>query len=310
MLTQEQKIQQNTMVFEDIHSFCQTVSAVGWDVDFSSLGGGEFSTATLFASQYTTLLKGCFGTPLVQRGSTPSNKITFGLVPDLLEPIPWNNYCADHKHLLPFGLGNEFESISQQGFQCITLSFDALHFESLADKLGVHSFQSHISNRVPLALHEATHRELLALIAKSKPHSPASLLDEELATVLLSGLDNSRPDHRRSSIARREKLRRTAVDYIKQNLEEPISIGQLTQLCGCSWKTLERVFKEHYQLNPKQFISSIRLNAVYKDLLTAEPCEKINAIAGRWGYWHMGDFAGDFRKQFGKLPSEVLGKVS
>jgi AraC family transcriptional regulator, ethanolamine operon transcriptional activator len=32
----------------------------------------------------------------------------------------------------------------------------------------------------------------------------------------------------------------------------------------------------------------------------------IGDIANTWGFWHMGQFAADYRRQFGELPSETL----
>jgi AraC family ethanolamine operon transcriptional activator len=32
----------------------------------------------------------------------------------------------------------------------------------------------------------------------------------------------------------------------------------------------------------------------------------INEIANRWGFWHMSQFAADYRRFFGELPSETL----
>jgi AraC-like DNA-binding protein len=32
----------------------------------------------------------------------------------------------------------------------------------------------------------------------------------------------------------------------------------------------------------------------------------VHAIAERWGFWHTGEFASDYRRLFGQLPSETL----
>ena len=31
--------------------------------------------------------------------------------------------------------------------------------------------------------------------------------------------------------------------------------------------------------------------------------------ASRWGFWHMGQFAADYRRKFGELPSETRNRV-
>jgi AraC family ethanolamine operon transcriptional activator len=40
----------------------------------------------------------------------------------------------------------------------------------------------------------------------------------------------------------------------------------------------------------------------------AAPESRVADIAIRWGFWHMGQFARDYRAMFGELPSETLKK--
>jgi len=43
---------------------------------------------------------------------------------------------------------------------------------------------------------------------------------------------------------------------------------------------------------------------VKKELFLNEEL-KISTIAGKYNFWHMGQFAKDFKRQFGVLPSEI-----
>jgi len=43
-------------------------------------------------------------------------------------------------------------------------------------------------------------------------------------------------------------------------------------------------------------------------LLKAGPEAGVAEIANAWGFWHMGQFARDYRFMFGELPSETLGR--
>ncbi|MFV2073945.1 MAG: helix-turn-helix domain-containing protein, partial [Thermoanaerobaculales bacterium] len=36
----------------------------------------------------------------------------------------------------------------------------------------------------------------------------------------------------------------------------------------------------------------------------------VTDVANSWGFWHMGQFAADYRRQFGELPSETLRRAS
>jgi AraC-like DNA-binding protein len=66
---------------------------------------------------------------------------------------------------------------------------------------------------------------------------------------------------------------------------------------------------DRFGVSPKQYIQARRLNGVHRDLCKANlHGKRISDIANDWGFWHMGQFAADYRKFFGELPSEILGE--
>ena len=73
--------------------------------------------------------------------------------------------------------------------------------------------------------------------------------------------------------------------------------------------TLYPLFNAKFGISPKSYIIKLRLNAAYEDLNHASPDKiKIYMIANKWGFWHMGQFAADYRKLFGELPMKTLNK--
>jgi len=53
----------------------------------------------------------------------------------------------------------------------------------------------------------------------------------------------------------------------------------------------------------------VRLNGVRRQLGRVAPDIPITDVANSWGYWHMGQFAADYRKHFGELPSVTRQRV-
>ena len=74
-------------------------------------------------------------------------------------------------------------------------------------------------------------------------------------------------------------------------------------------RTLNYAFREIFGVTPKEYLQVTRLDGVRKDLHRREPSAKISDIANKWGFWHMGQFAADYRRQFGELPSETTRRV-
>ena len=64
--------------------------------------------------------------------------------------------------------------------------------------------------------------------------------------------------------------------------------------------------EEEFGVTPSKYIKSRRLAGVQSELVKIGSGAVISDVANNWGFWHMGSFASDYRKQFGELPSETL----
>jgi AraC family ethanolamine operon transcriptional activator len=96
---------------------------------------------------------------------------------------------------------------------------------------------------------------------------------------------------------------------MEANTNKPITVLELAQASGSCVRTLEYVFRDYFNVTPKTYLKSRRLVAVRHELLRSLPSESlINEIANRWGFWHMSQFAADYRRFFGELPTETLNR--
>jgi AraC-like DNA-binding protein len=85
-----------------------------------------------------------------------------------------------------------------------------------------------------------------------------------------------------------------------------LSVADICKTFGASWVTLERAFNEEFGVAPKVYAQSQRLTAVRQPLIKSDPGTLIADAGNRWGFWHMGLFAVDYRRDFGELPSQFL----
>jgi len=94
--------------------------------------------------------------------------------------------------------------------------------------------------------------------------------------------------------------------YIAEFGDESLRVIDLCKVTGASVRTLHYAFLGHFGISPKTYLLTYRLNKVRNELRGADPSAiKIYDIANQWGFWHMGQFAADYRKLFGELPSET-----
>ena len=101
----------------------------------------------------------------------------------------------------------------------------------------------------------------------------------------------------------RQRARRRAVDYLRNNRKCALTVHTLCDVAACSVSTLERAFLDEYGIGPKRYILQERLSDVRRAMIS-EPSERsVTEIAADWGFTHMSKFAADYRELFGELPS-------
>ena len=113
----------------------------------------------------------------------------------------------------------------------------------------------------------------------------------------------SKPE--RSCAAHRTRLLRRACEVVDASLTSGLTMSQLCFTIGTSRRTLENIFAGRSEFSPYQYVRTIRLNAIRRELLSEENADaSIGDIAARWGVWHISRFAADYRQMFGQLPSQ------
>ncbi len=134
--------------------------------------------------------------------------------------------------------------------------------------------------------------------------STTGILDDLLPPLADSELVSPR------SLRRRDRGLISARKLILEHDAEDLTLQDLCQAGGVSERTLQYSFLEHYGINPKRYLVVYRLNCVRDDLCRFGSDDlKIADVANRWGFWHMGGFAADYRTLFGELPSETLQRA-
>jgi AraC-like DNA-binding protein len=136
-----------------------------------------------------------------------------------------------------------------------------------------------------------------SMIADAEFGAIAALVE---ALSMRSGEHDGCPD-----LCSRSRAFCIALDYIRENASKAPSIEEICNASGVSWRTLDYAFRERLDLTPSQYLKAVRLKGVRRSLFEREPETRISEVAAEWGFWHMGMFALDYRRQFGELPSET-----
>ncbi len=112
------------------------------------------------------------------------------------------------------------------------------------------------------------------------------------------------------SLRSRDRVITRARTWIAEMNADGHTVADLCRDVGVSERTVRRAFLEHYGVTPHDYLKARRLNRVHSELLRPNATAlRVHAVANRWGFWHMGQLAADYRHLFDELPSETLARA-
>jgi transcriptional regulator GlxA family with amidase domain len=95
--------------------------------------------------------------------------------------------------------------------------------------------------------------------------------------------------------------------FLRDNLGDPVTVGELSRMAGVSERTLRAAFRDVLGLSPKQYVITERLRAVHAALCAADPgTTTVTDVAMTYGFFELGRFAGRYRHAYGEVPSRTL----
>jgi len=284
-----------------------------WDLDFRQLDRGRFH------GEVMQLMVGRiqigvarFDRSLQQHGAAPLGVRTF-VIPGASEvKFNWRRKKVTGKDLLLFPPNGEFESVSKTDFHIFTMSVPEeliipasetaapllLSWEKRSGSAYLPQLRNMLANVISAAKADSEFLTLAKVIAE---------LEHELISLLVQTICNTTSSQVRLPNRKRdlavEQIQRIVIDS-KNKL---FSVADLCAATQVSQRTLRYAFLERYGVTPKAYLKAIRLNGVRRELKSSlSLCTRINKVAMDWGFWHMGQFAADYRRHFGELPSQTL----
>jgi len=304
--------------FHDIDEL--TEAARAWDLEFSQLDPGHFyGELTQIGNERINLSTARFNRHLFQKGAPPHGLRTFVIPADHAQQFLWRRKEIRGEQVLAFPKGSELDAVSWPGFQVFTLSFSEDILAETIERLELSPSQNLLANNEIGTLHpeflqflcqwlQGFFRDLVQDTLHGKDSYPQDVLEHELPVQLLKGLAFQQAFPLPSLLLRHKALKRVE-DYLDAYPLTPHTVRELCRVAQASERTLEYAFLERFGVTPKSYLQAFRLNGVRKALRGADSTsESVTALATRWGFWHMGQFAKDYKRFFAELPSETLKK--
>ena len=142
----------------------------------------------------------------------------------------------------------------------------------------------------------------------SIPGADIALVDSLLETLDLTFADHPSADaasKRRNGAAPSLRVLRAIDEFAEANASRPIYSEEVAATFGISVRTLANLMIQSNEMSLQRYLRLRRLWSARRQLLTGAPNLKIKEVALAHGFWHMGDFAARYFRQFGEHPSST-----
>ena len=306
----------NKFRFDNIESFADM--ALAWDIDFRQLNPGEFR-ADLMQLIFKNLhfSHSQLNCKIDQQGSPPKTHWTFAILEEKRAPFLFRGYALSANDVMIFQPGAEIDGLSQDDFSIFTYAISEKRIDSIGQVMGLPEVSELVkkTDRItcsPSGIKKLRHH--LTRFSKILSNCSSGLqknfifkelsqdIPETLFSTLIAGRIKETP-----KLRLRNQAIKQALACIEMSTGENLTVSGLCRTSGVSMRTLEYAFLERFGITPKVYIRAFRLNRVRETLVRSKPSEnKISVVANAFGFWHMGQFAKDYKNLFGELPYTTL----
>lgn len=267
--------------------------SAGWALDF-----GEANVRT----RVSGVLEGGWGSLCLMRGPGHAT---------------WNGQAAAPGTVALLPPGAELDGCTSANFAWLTAAIPPEVWARCASVAGaderrprqliVTPLPEFLLARIEAGLKEA-HR---ALLGQGNPRVPSLAMENtasfvaDVFTSVCELAGSTAP--LRDSLRNRARLARRAEAWLQDHMGETVQVPDLCLALRVSRRELEYAFRSVFDQSPRDYLETMRLNAVRRALLRADAeRDTVIAIAYANGITHLGRFAANYRKLFGEKPGETL----
>lgn len=244
---------------------------------------------------------------------------TFAIANTGCSSFHWFGHLINQDALLVFPTYREIHAFTRPDFTMLTFSIPEELLSSYFERNGI-AYNKFIK---PFEQVKYTNKQQLnylrnllllfeSIVTNKKiireDHKFISELQLQILFLTLSILTNNETIHDNTGAGKNTRTFKTLIEYINSsNQEKILSMSELCDVAHVSERTVQNIFKRELSMSPKAYLKAQKIYQIHRLLWKADPINtQISHIASKFGIWHMGQFAADYRKLFGVLPSETL----
>jgi len=289
----------------------------GWALQYEQLSPGQFQGRIQEVKlPELTLLREDTNIALRQRGRLDESVYGFAMALKDTEDLFFNAQRVP-AHAIMCGKGDDVDMVTPPHFTLIAVVVERSLLNPLWERMYQKPLAHWLEKQLVLQttdIKAQTLRDLqLSVLDQAsalaqRPHDPQALrqLRDEILMEWLEALPPQVDTSELHSLEKRKKLVDRACELMLGYADEPLSILEVCSRMGISRRKLNYCFQDVLGTTPIKYLRCLRLNSARRALRQAAAGVTVQDIASHWGFWHLSQFAQDYKNLFGELPSTTL----
>lgn len=282
-----------------------------WSLSYDQLSSGHFeSHLNELWLDDIQIYEEQISPAIFQSGEGKADSLCLGIFSNLSDPALWMGQVLQGAEIISLCQGGEIMMRTPEQSSFLSLSLPI----SLLGEAG--EIPQGASMLIDQPLAQEIYSKLSTLLNNlsklpdsvnlvSMQQAKSEILD--LGFQYIQALQQQRHEIRVSTIKARKVVQR-ALDAMYSCQNNPLTMDELCQLTFTSRRTLQNCFELITGESPAQFLKHLRLNGVRRSFIQNAASASVSEVASDWGFWHLSQFATDYKKLFGESPSQTLAK--
>ncbi|MBF7686290.1 helix-turn-helix domain-containing protein [Acinetobacter sp. B10A] len=278
-----------------------------WELSYNQISTGQFKSA-LDTLNFNNIdvYREYFSTSIFQQGAAKRHCLNIGLYVKNKTPIIWQGRNLQHNEIIAIMGSEELMLMTPEDSVCLGLSIPLSFFEGDTKEKLCAGFK--IQKQIEWAVYpkiETFIHTLLAhpmLVATERTRTQ---IQYDLIELMIQSIDHQ-PEKMAVSTKKATCVVNTVIEYTKSHCDQLLAISDLCMLTNTSRRTLQSCFEKMTGMSPALFLKYLRLNNVRKELSQMTENCSIGGVATHFGFWHLSQFAYDYKRLFLESPSDTL----
>jgi AraC-like DNA-binding protein len=284
----------------------------GWDILWTYIkAGGTDASIWVFTTPRMQFSKVLYNNAIMIESSPPVGSVQLSFIRTKGACSSHNQKLKDNELLVIYS-GEETNYVAGDANEIFNLVFEKDFFDDIFYRY----FDRHVAemrSEYRLSMREDGINSFILKIQYWQSYFQQNI-SKKMTVDTFFRIENDIAEHLFSLIdfkAKRKEKNRfdtlRARKILEENIDNIYSISDLVDEMGINARTLQIHFKDKLGVTPKRYLQNIRLNAIRRELLKADPKSTvISDIALKYGFFYPSHFATEYKKLFLQTPTDTL----